>query len=94
MCAYNAIYGFPACASPLLLKQKLRGAWKFQGFVTSDCGAIGDFYSTQGYGQLLITSGFSVGTAVVQVSNGTAKIPKKTVARATAPEPASIATSR
>jgi beta-glucosidase len=47
MCAYNAIYGFPACASPLLLKQKLRGAWKFEGFVTSDCGAIGDFYSTE-----------------------------------------------
>ncbi|MFL6427011.1 MAG: glycoside hydrolase family 3 C-terminal domain-containing protein [Acidobacteriaceae bacterium] len=46
MCAYNALYGFPACASPLLLKQKLRGAWKFDGFVTSDCGAIGDFYST------------------------------------------------
>jgi beta-glucosidase len=50
MCAYNAIYGFPACASPLLLKQKLRDAWKFQGFVTSDCGAIGDFYSTEKQG--------------------------------------------
>ena len=50
MCAYNALYGFPACASPLLLKQKLRGAWNFQGFVTSDCGAIGDFYSTGSQG--------------------------------------------
>src|SRR6201997_3477475 len=50
MCAYNAIYGVPACASPLLLKQKLRDAWKFQGFVTSDCGAIGDFYSTGSQG--------------------------------------------
>jgi beta-glucosidase len=50
MCAYNAIYGFPACASPLLLKQKLRDAWKFEGFVTSDCGAIGDFYSTEKQG--------------------------------------------
>jgi beta-glucosidase len=50
MCAYNAIYGFPACASPLLLQQKLRGAWKFQGFVTSDCGAVGDFYSTGSQG--------------------------------------------
>jgi beta-glucosidase len=50
MCAYNAIYGFPACASPLLLKQKLRGAWKFDGFVTSDCGAIGDFYSIEKQG--------------------------------------------
>src|SRR6202020_2293405 len=50
MCAYNAIYGFPACASPLLLTQKLRDAWKFEGFVTSDCGAIGDFYSTEKQG--------------------------------------------
>jgi beta-glucosidase len=50
MCAYNALDGFPACASPLLLKQKLRDAWKFQGFVTSDCGAIGDFYSTGSQG--------------------------------------------
>jgi beta-glucosidase len=49
MCAYNAIDGFPACASPLLLEQKLRGAWKFQGFVTSDCGAISDFYSNIGH---------------------------------------------
>jgi beta-glucosidase len=51
MCAYNAIDGIPACASPLLLKQKLRDAWKFQGFVTSDCGAIADFYSkgSQGF---------------------------------------------
>ncbi|MGO4212068.1 glycoside hydrolase family 3 C-terminal domain-containing protein [Terriglobus sp. 2YAB30_2] len=44
MCAYNAIYGKPACASDLLLKEILRDAWKFKGFVTSDCGAIDDFY--------------------------------------------------
>lgn len=49
MCAYNALDGFPACASPLLLEQKLRGAWKFQGFVTSDCGAISDFYTKIGH---------------------------------------------
>ena len=50
MCAYNAIDGIPACASPLLLKQKLRGAWGFAGYVTSDCGAIADFYSKQAQG--------------------------------------------
>ncbi len=50
MCAYNAIEGIPACASPLLLQQKLRGAWKFDGYVTSDCGAIGDFYSKDAQG--------------------------------------------
>jgi beta-glucosidase len=44
MCAYNAIDGKPACASDLLLKDILRGDWRFQGFVTSDCGAIDDFF--------------------------------------------------
>lgn len=44
MCAYNAIDGKPACASDLLLKQRLRTDWKFAGFVTSDCGAIDDFF--------------------------------------------------
>ncbi|HSU20046.1 MAG TPA: glycoside hydrolase family 3 N-terminal domain-containing protein, partial [Acidobacteriaceae bacterium] len=44
MCAYNAVYGEPACGSKLLLQQILRDDWKFQGFVTSDCGAIDDFF--------------------------------------------------
>ena len=42
MCSYNAVYGVPACASKLLLQQTLRDEWKFQGYVTSDCGAVGD----------------------------------------------------
>jgi beta-glucosidase len=49
MCAYNAIDGKPACASDLLLKDVLRGDWHFQGFVTSDCGAIDDFFSSHGH---------------------------------------------
>ncbi|AHG88100.1 glycoside hydrolase family 3 domain protein [Gemmatirosa kalamazoonensis] len=44
MCAYNAIYGHSACASDLLLKDVLRGEWKFPGYVVSDCGAIDDIY--------------------------------------------------
>lgn len=44
MCAYNAIYGKPACASDLLLTDVLRKDWKFNGFVTSDGGAIDDFF--------------------------------------------------
>jgi beta-glucosidase len=44
MCAYNAIDGKPACASDLLLKQILRTDWAFKGFVTSDCGAVDDFF--------------------------------------------------
>ena len=49
MCAYNRIDGKPACASDLLLKDTLRRDWKFTGFVTSDCGAVDDFFSKDGH---------------------------------------------
>jgi len=42
MCAYNRIDGQPACASDLLLKDHLRGAWGFNGYVVSDCDAVVD----------------------------------------------------
>ena len=42
MCAYNRINGEPACASTFLLGDTLRDAWKFNGYVVSDCGAIQD----------------------------------------------------
>ena len=42
MCAYNAIDAFPACTNTMLLKDHLRDAWGFKGFVVSDCGAIVD----------------------------------------------------
>lgn len=42
MCSYNAVDGKPACASDLLLKEHLRQAWGFSGFVVSDCDAIAD----------------------------------------------------
>ncbi|NYF81127.1 glycoside hydrolase family 3 C-terminal domain-containing protein [Granulicella arctica] len=44
MCAYNAVDHSPACANEELLQHILRDDWKFKGFVTSDCGAIDDFY--------------------------------------------------
>jgi beta-glucosidase len=44
MCAYNAVDNVPACANKELLQTTLRGDWAFKGFVTSDCGAIDDFY--------------------------------------------------
>ncbi len=42
MCAYNSIDGQPACGSDLLLKDHLRGAWNFKGYVVSDCDAVTD----------------------------------------------------
>ena len=44
MCSYNAVYGQPACGSDLLMQTVLRGYWDFQGYATSDCGAIADFW--------------------------------------------------
>jgi len=49
MCAYNAVDGSPACASKMLLEQTLRQAWGFNGYITSDCGAIDDFFSASGH---------------------------------------------
>lgn len=42
MCAYNAIDDKSACANTMLLKDHLRDAWGFKGFVVSDCAAIMD----------------------------------------------------
>ncbi len=44
MCAYNRVNGEPACANTFLLQDQLRGAWKFNGYVVSDCDAIVDIY--------------------------------------------------
>ncbi|GAB4517517.1 MAG: glycoside hydrolase family 3 protein [Amphiplicatus sp.] len=44
MCAYNAVWGEPACGSERLMVDLLRGRLGFDGYVVSDCGAIGDFY--------------------------------------------------
>ncbi|HYC96397.1 glycoside hydrolase family 3 C-terminal domain-containing protein [Brevundimonas sp.] len=54
MCAYNAIDGLPACASPDWLQRRLRTDWGFEGHVVSDCGAIADIH--------LPTSHATVGT--------------------------------
>jgi beta-glucosidase len=50
MCAYNAIDGVPACANAPLLTHYLRDAWKFDGFVVSDCEAVADIYLPDHHG--------------------------------------------
>jgi len=49
MCAYNRIDGQPACANDLLLKEHLRGAWGFKGYVVSDCDAVKDISDNHKY---------------------------------------------
>lgn len=49
MCAYNRVDGQPACASDELLKEHLRGAWGFNGYVVSDCDAVVDIAAHHHY---------------------------------------------
>ncbi len=42
MCVYNSVNGQPGCANAFLLKDTLRGKWKFNGYVVSDCDAVAD----------------------------------------------------
>ena len=49
MCAYNSIDGAPACANAMLLRDHLRNAWKFDGYVVSDCAAVADVFSGHHY---------------------------------------------
>ena len=46
MCAYNRVFGAPACGSTLLLEEILRGEWGFGGYVVSDCWAVTDIHAT------------------------------------------------
>lgn len=44
MCAYNAFKSQPCCGSDQLMVDILRNQWQFNGYVTSDCWAIDDFF--------------------------------------------------
>ncbi|MBZ5584386.1 MAG: glycoside hydrolase family 3 C-terminal domain-containing protein, partial [Acidobacteriia bacterium] len=56
MCAYNSINGQPACVNTFLLDETLRGAWKFNGYVVSDCGAISDISNRPPRGHAFVDS--------------------------------------
>lgn len=49
MCSYNSINGVPACADAGLLNGVAREGWGFDGYVTSDCGAISDIWKRHNY---------------------------------------------
>eukprot|EP00966_Prymnesium_polylepis_P006423 147372-Prymnesium_polylepis.1 len=49
VCSYNAINGVPSCANKWLLHDTLRRDWKFEGYVSSDSGAVVDVYKNHHY---------------------------------------------
>lgn len=51
MCSYNAVNGVPSCADKALLTDLVRGQWKFDGYITSDCEAVYDVLYEHHYTQ-------------------------------------------
>lgn len=49
MCSYNEVSGVPACAAGELMNEIARGAWGFQGSITSDNGASRAVWMTYAY---------------------------------------------
>ncbi|KAI8554916.1 hypothetical protein RHMOL_Rhmol05G0134000 [Rhododendron molle] len=49
MCSYNQVNGKPTCADPDLLSGVIRGKWKLNGYIVSDCDSVDVFYNQQHY---------------------------------------------
>ncbi|KAK2965244.1 hypothetical protein RJ640_019999 [Escallonia rubra] len=49
MCSYNQVNGIPTCADPKLLRNTIRGNWRLNGYIVSDCDSVGVFYDNQHY---------------------------------------------
>ncbi|CAB4262600.1 unnamed protein product [Prunus armeniaca] len=49
MCSYNQVNGKPTCADPDLLKGTIRGQWRLNGYIVSDCDSVGVLYEEQHY---------------------------------------------
>eukprot|EP00253_Pinus_taeda_P027703 PITA_27703 len=49
MCSFNQIDGIPPCADPRLLEGTIRGEWKLNGYIVSDCDSIEVLFHHQSY---------------------------------------------
>lgn len=49
MCSYNEINGTPSCASKANLQDMIRKQWGFQGYIVSDCDAVGNIHAYHHY---------------------------------------------
>lgn len=49
MCSFNQVNGKPTCADPDLLSGIVRGEWKLNGYIVSDCDSVDVFYNSQHY---------------------------------------------
>ncbi|KAL9141300.1 hypothetical protein ABFS82_14G093800 [Erythranthe guttata] len=49
MCSYNQVNGKPTCGDPDLLAGVIRGEWKLNGYIVSDCDSLNEILYAQHY---------------------------------------------
>ncbi|KAL0387156.1 UNVERIFIED_CONTAM: Beta-xylosidase/alpha-L-arabinofuranosidase 2 [Sesamum radiatum] len=49
MCSYNQVNGKPTCGDPDLLYGVIRGQWKLNGYIVTDCDSLNEMFYTQKY---------------------------------------------
>ncbi|XP_024979718.1 beta-xylosidase/alpha-L-arabinofuranosidase 2-like [Cynara cardunculus var. scolymus] len=47
MCSYNQVNGKPTCGDPDLLTGVIRGEWKLNGYISSDCDSLDVMFNSQ-----------------------------------------------
>jgi beta-glucosidase-like glycosyl hydrolase len=79
MCSYNAVNGVPSCANAFLMSTVARGEWSFDGYITSDCGAVSNVLHEHGYTNssaatfgATLPSGMDIGCDALLVQAGSA----------------------
>ncbi|MCL4538485.1 MAG: glycoside hydrolase family 3 C-terminal domain-containing protein [Bacteroidetes bacterium] len=71
MGAYNAVNGIPCNADSFLMTYLLRDKWGFEGYVVSDCGAIGDIFRGHHYAPSMAAASADAVNAGCDLSCGT-----------------------
>ncbi|XP_057803198.1 beta-xylosidase/alpha-L-arabinofuranosidase 1-like isoform X1 [Salvia miltiorrhiza] len=51
MCSYNQVNGKPTCGDPDLLAGVIRGQWKLNGYIVTDCDSLTEMFVAQKYTQ-------------------------------------------
>ncbi|KAK6121043.1 hypothetical protein DH2020_045214 [Rehmannia glutinosa] len=49
MCSYNQVNGKPTCGDPDLLSGVIRGQWKLNGYIVTDCDSLNEMFNSQHY---------------------------------------------
>jgi len=70
MCSYNSVNGVPSCANHDSMTAMAREDWGFNGYITSDCGAVADVMMAHNYTKTFGSTSNAVLTAGMDIDCG------------------------